>query len=671
MASIITHILRRAPVLYRSRAVLSNYKDSHRNNSNVSSRVVFTTFNQQNVEAESSSETSVNDSKLMEYLTSDAANINRVNYKVLHSVVTKSVKEYVSPSEGTFLLQCCTMLPDTNTQDKSKLVDSIWNDGILKCGDPTKEQIIALLRAYRVIGRTIDDFNSFLTQHNCEGDVELYEEYLHLMCENGIDPDGIAKILTDMKDREYPLTEKLFNAVILGHSKNKNLENCETVLDTMMSVYISPSSETYMHLVRAYIENGDAAKATRLLSDQGGTFSQEQVFQIVRTAAVNNSVALTKHAMKLLPVDSLLSKSIVPGLRNICTELINMDNPEMAYTIIDNLPQIKFTDGESTDSFGTFFIYEMFRRNDDWSKIIDIAQRLVDSNRNDRALHCCCGIMLRANSPNSLDCLKYLSGKEPLQPHYFWPILHQQYRTEGETGMLNVLQEMRKLKVPVDEETINQVLPKLTITMKDAKQGVKMLCDKGVPINVLLTSTLRYLLQQLRIEEALDLMKKHKAKVDGDKLIGPLIVIVRKLEKSSPITGFVELVQTIEARSQKNDLVRQILVEAIARSGKTIDASVFVLLLKQFHTSGVKISTTAFDQLQRHVENNLPPEFHSKSTALLNKMLDKTREVEPEHSGSGIFKHPRDMTVNELECHLVELQSKNMNCRGECKAITR
>lgn len=663
MAAIVTHLLRKTTILHRSRVVVANYRRSFQIQNNVSS--------QQNPQtlAASTSETSntrpINVTKLMGYLTLDANNQNRVNYKVLHNVITSAVKEYVPPSEGAFLLHCCTMLPDMNTQDKSKLIDTIWNDGILKSGDPTKEQIVALLRAYKVIGRSIEDFNGFLAQHNCvDGDVELYEEFLHLVCENGSDNDGIAKVLSDMKRRGFALREKSFNALILGHSKNKSVENCEEVLQSMVASKLPPSSETYMFLVRAYIENGDITKATKILSEKSGKFSQEQSFLIIRAAAVNDSTDLVKMTMKLLPVDSLLNKSVVPGLRNICTELIHMDKAEMAYSIIDNLPKIKLTDGESVDSFGIFFINEMVRRNDHWKRIIHFAQRLVDSDRNSRALHCCCELMLRANSPNSIKCLEYLGEREPLRPHYFWPLLLQRYRVDGESGVVDVLKEMTNLNVPVDEETVLQyVLPKLKITMKDPKQALKILCDEaGVSINILLTPAICHLLHQLRVNEALDLVKSHQTKVDGDQLFWPLITTVRKFDTKSPIAAFVELVHTITTRSLKpnSDLIGPILIDTIG--GKTVDASVFGPLLKQCHKVGLKIPISTCDKLLLHVRNNLPNELQKKCVIFLEQMLDElTNDNSPEQT----VNHPRDMNLKELECHLIELQSKNLNSRGE------
>lgn len=606
--------------------------------------------------------------KILEHLKADATTYKRVNYKNFYSFVVNAVQNYMSPSEGAFLLNCCTLLPDTSKADKEQLIESIWNDGIVKYGQPTKEHIIALLRAYKVVGRTIDDFNAFLAQYECDGDVEIYEEFLYLTCENGEISDEIVKVLSDIKSRGFPLTEHLFNALILGHSKNGSVDNCEKVLETMISVNIRPTSETYMQLIRAYIENGDAVKAASLLNEQGDTFSQEQTFAIIKTAAINDSADLMKRAMKLLPEDALHNKHVVPGLRNICIELIHMYKAEMGYSIINNLPKIKLKETEDMDSFGIFFINEMVRRNEEWIKIVDIAQRLSDSGRNTRALHCCCEIMLRTKSPNSLDCIKLLSRKEPLRPHYFWPLFINHYHSDGESGILSVLQEMKNLKVPLDQDTlIHYVLVKLPITMKDIKSGIRILGDKGVSIGLLLSPVLCNLLQQFKINEALATLKLHKTKVDSDLLLWPLIANVRNFNANSTIAAFAELVHIIEARNHNGycDLTGQILLEIITKNNKTVEASVLITIMEQFHTIGLKIPTSTCDQMLGHVQKNLPMDVRKKATALLRKMLDKTIETTPIEQPA-VAKHPRDMSLEELECHLIELQSKNMNTRGKC-----
>lgn len=664
---LIKQFLRRTPMLYRSTIVVSSYRRNHQFETNASSTSRPNPQHLAQSTKEKFSDKSNDLNKLLEHLKADANNLKRVNYKLFHNVVNSAVKNYLSPSEAVFLLSCSSMLPDISKQEKSNLIETIWNDGIVRCGQPTKEQIVALLRAYKVIGRTIDDFNAFLAQYDCDGDIELYEEFLYLACENGEITDGIVKVLTDIKDRGFPLTENLFNALILGHSKNKSVDNCEKVLQTMVLANVKPTSETYMQLVRAYIENGELTKATILLSEHGHTFSLEQTFLIIKTAAVNGAVDLIKEAMKLLPEDTLLNKHIAPGLRNICTELIYMDKLEMGYSIINNLQTIKFNETEDTDSFGVFFVNEMIRRNDEWAKVLDIVQRLVHTDRNKRALHRCCEMMLKRNSPNVLDCIKVLSEKEPLRPHYFWPLFLQHYHVDGENGILNVLQEMKNLKVPVDQDTLlHYVLTKLPITMKDAKHGIQILCDKGIPIALLLGPVVCHLLQQFKIDEAVKIIKLHKTKVDSDALLWPLIVNVKNFDKTSSVASFAELVHTISGRNQKDnyDLAGHILLEVISKNNRTVDAPAFVSLLEQFHTIGIKIPTSTFDLLLGHVQKNLPMDFRKKSTALLRKMLDKTIQTNATEQ-TGIGKHPRDMTVDELECHLIELQSKNMNARGE------
>lgn len=324
----------RTQALPRYKSVVVSYKRNHQlGNSSIKEVIKSSHQNIQNTTLGTKEKFNLNLkpsdlNKLLERIKSDVNTYERVNYKVFYIFVNNAVKDFLSPSEGVFLLNCCTLLPDTNKQQKSQLIETIWNDGIVRCGQPTKEHIISLLRAYKVIGRTIDDFNAFLAQYDCDADVELFEEFLYLTCENRGFSDKVVNILSDIENRGFPLTERLFSALILGHSRNGNVDKCEIVLDTMKLKEIKPTSETYMQLVQAYVESGAVAKATTLLNEHGKFLSQEYLFAIIKTAAIRDSINVMRKAMEFLPSVLLHNKNVAPGLRNICIELIQMDKVE-------------------------------------------------------------------------------------------------------------------------------------------------------------------------------------------------------------------------------------------------------------------------------------------------------------------------------------------------------
>lgn len=199
-----------------------------------------------------------------------------------------------------------------------------------------------------------------------------------------------------------------------------------------------------------------------------------------------------------------------------------------------------------------------------------------------------------------------------------------------------------------------------TQTISQAKLPENLISDDSVP----LTATLCNLLHHLHIEEAIDVIKTHKTKVDGDQLLCSLITALKKFDERSPFDAFVELVCRIRDKSERNDLIGQILIETVAINGKTIDALVFVKLLLQFRGIGTKISTATCDQLLLHVHKNLPIDIHERAITLLKKMSDKSTEIELEPID--LSRDPESMTSSELEYHLNELQSKNMDCRGRC-----
>lgn len=657
----IRQFLRITPILYRSRVVASSFRRNHEFVSNVPESNL-RKIEQPVADNEKATVKVIDFILQLESLKEDVEVKKRVSYKYFCDVVNTAVENYVAPSESVLFLDCCTFLPSNSKQEITQLIDTIWNDGVIKYGQPTKEQILALLRAYKVIGRSIEDFKAFLAQHECDEDAQLYEEYLHLICANGETSERIVEVLSEIKNRGFPLTVNVFNSLILGHSKNRNVENCEKVFDTMISMNLKPGPETYMQLVRVYIENGDMKKAVNLWREHCKTFSREEIFSIIKAAAEFDSADLLKEAINWLPDDSLMNKNVVPELRYICTELIRTERYDKAYKIIENLPIIKYYESEDTDTFGTFFIYEMIRQKVEFVKILDIVQKLIDSDRNKRALHRCCEIMLRTKSPHALDCLKALGQREQLRPHYFWPLFMQHYHADGESGILNVLEEMKSLEVQVDKETLlGYVLMKLPLTMKDPKQGIRILMDKGLPITLLLTPVVIELLRQFKLDEALTIIKLHQTKVVADLLILPSALMFRNFNKTTPVADFAkfaELIHTINARNANSNryFIGQFLVEIITKNNKTVNASVFVSILEQFNKIGIKISPSTYEELLGHVQQE----------GLGKKCADLLRKMKPSPTEAAeILKHQRDTSIDELEYQLIELQSKNMNARGE------
>lgn len=203
-------------------------------------------------------------SNVLEQLKIDVNKMKRINSQFLITAIELATTESITSVDCMFLLNCCSMLPDKPRPEKLALIEQIWHliltSETTTDRQPTKSQLIQLLRAYKANGKKLD-VAEFLKSHAAHtDDVVLYEELLYVASEVG-DNDGMVALLNEIKQRNYPLTEHIFNSLILGHSRSRNLRNCEMVLDTMALANVEPSSKTYMELVRAFVENGASDKA--------------------------------------------------------------------------------------------------------------------------------------------------------------------------------------------------------------------------------------------------------------------------------------------------------------------------------------------------------------------------------------------------------------------------
>lgn len=625
---------------------------------------------------------------VLEQLKIDASKMKRINSNFLVTAIELATKEPITSADSMFLLNCCSMLPDKPRPEKLALIEQIWHLILTSENttdrQPTKSQLIHLLRAYKANGKKLD-IAEFLKNHASHtDDIILYEELLYVASEVG-DNDGMVALLTEIKKRNYPLTEPIFNSLILGHSRSRNLQNCELVLDTMSLANVQPSSKTYMELIRAFVENGASDKAAAMLGDRGALFNDAQIFSIIKaTIRRDDQSNVLDMAFQLLSKDALENKHIIPELRNICIELIHANEARKAFRIIEQLPVPIFNDSEDSDGYATFFLSELIRSGTAVDDVLELSQKLAKSKRNTRALHVCCEVSLRNDVPESLTYLKALASVEPLRPQYFWPLFLRHSRTNGESGILSVLTEMDNLQVHLDYETIaNYVLVKLPITLKDVRLGIKMLEDKGLQMAQLITPLTAHLIYQDRLIEATDLVRTYSARIEREALLWPLLTFIKNSKYSSSFSDFKQLALLLKALTSKSgaattstevakyDLAGQLLMELTSNNTKRISYSSLTTILLELQAAGVRISSFSGEVLQQYLGKCSVMDLKKQAEEVLVKICDKRLNVFAAEQLDDFvhIMHPRDMQLDELECHLVELQSKNLNFRGKFHSI--
>ena len=444
----------------------------------------------------------------------------------------------------------------------------------------------------------------------------------------------------------------------------------------MAEANLKPSTQTYTELIRAYIDNGYAEKAEQIVIEKGNELTSAQIYCILKSIAYAGFDELVPTVIKFLPPEETESNRIPPEIKNICIELIYLKQPKNGFSLIEHLPDPEFNNEQDLDSYGIFFLYELIQSGGKREDVLEICDTLMKSNRNHRALHIVCEIALRNGAAaDGLEYLKELAKIDTLRPHYFWPLFINFFRSGGENGVLHVLQEMTNMNVSVDFETMSSyVLPRLPITLADSKLGIQMLEDKSIRIADIIGPLLAQLISQHNFGEATNVLQTHPmVKFDLAVLVTPLVYNVKNSKTMNSFKSFIKFVKLLNSRNIRTayDFVGKILVELNSNHAKISHPNLAVLV-EEIDSNAIRISKNSYDLLCHQVSSSNCKDNELKGTIveLLSRILDRDISDSSDainnsdHLDTNIV-HPRDMTLDELECHLVQLQTKNLNVRGE------
>lgn len=570
-------------------------------------------------------------------------------------------------------LQNCSALVNFSNEQKEKLVEAIWTKIMEKGQPPSMAAMLALLKAYRNIGKSVDDPKVFLSKYpTVEADPKIYDELLYLACAI-CNQSLVDKILGLIKENGWSLTECGYNALILNHSKNGSIEKCEEVLKNMHEANVQPSSETYKELIKAFIQNNDKKNAVNALNEHGKEITSYQLLDIIRsaisTAAADLRSDIIPVALEVVHSAIINSKLFISELENICIEILYMNKSvdRLDYDpydiIIKNLPVPLFIN-EDHDCYGVFLLKEIISKQMSSKILVEFCDKLIASKRNKRALHMACAVAFKTQSSVAVDLLKELSKREPLRAHYFWPLF---YKATKESEVFDIIQLASEMKTVLEVDTIlDHIFPKIEKTLYNSSVAMKILDDNGLQSGNIKAAMLIYLLKKKKPIEALQLAETYLAKVSTEILTRPVIdCILTTTKEEKHLFQLTKLIKAIaSARGQKSiDWPAQILCEiaTIPKEGRNNFSTVFNLV-KNYKTIDLKMSKTGVDCVMALISKHRS--VAAQCHTILQSIIDEkfvSSEID-----KAILTNTNE-TFEELESHLCELQAKNLNTRGLLK----
>ncbi|XP_055388591.1 leucine-rich PPR motif-containing protein, mitochondrial isoform X2 [Condylostylus longicornis] len=594
-----------------------------------------------------------------------------VNYELLGKVINSLNSTRLSEEQSNFLLESINGLYTISPEQRMKSFRQLWE--YFKTNNYlNQEKILIALKVFQNNKIDLHEAKIYLNDFkDLKKDLGIYEELVHLACESGDIEKAAAEVLAEMRENNLPLTHKIFNSLIAGHAKNGNITGCESVLDTMNAANLEPSKDTFFELLIAYINNKLEKKAESLLDKILHVLTTDQILMLVKSAASTSSPELARLIKKLLE-DAGNITDLPMNLRSVCVEFIYADKVDSAFLILDSFPNPN-NENSDTDKFGQFFVFELLKSGQySDEKCIEICRKLIESGKNERALHIACEVVLRRNCQKAETYLKALSNVEKLRPHYFWPLLNHNFKKRGEMGVFETLKLMSTLLVQADYDTLrHHCFPRLSIIFKNIDEAAKFLEQTGLKSSIFLPPLCSYLIIQQKPNDVIKLINLYPSKIDTTELIQPLVDLGINMKINKRYVEYSKIIKNLITKSEnKNtDLAGQVLTEMWFNSRFRKNTTGFFDIVKQFEVQDVKISKAAFDLLHSQIMKSEEVEKSENIIKKLKQMSENQLSLNFTEPSDSITNHPRDMSLEQLECHLVELEQKKLNTRGVLRRL--
>ncbi|XP_046999409.1 leucine-rich PPR motif-containing protein, mitochondrial-like isoform X1 [Schistocerca americana] len=561
------------------------------------------------------------------------------------------------------LLRCCgSLLPDEVPSARVKLADRVWK--LLKhSGCPlTVDHYNALLYSH-LENRNLISLPNFLElMGNVVPTETTYLLLLELMCEGG-NIDAAAEVIQHMKRENLPANERMFNALLKCNAKLRDHEGCQKILETMRAAHILPSVDSFASLLEGFGEAGDINGFKTTYTDATASsvsFSEKHILNILRKTALSTNYQIFSKVLQIFPSGLL---NMTPNVANLATHLVHLGKVQEAYTLFKYLPN-----DADYQNYSNFFIEDIVKTNQETSIIVSICEDLENTGRNSCALLTAAEVALSAKKVEiALGIFKAMKLHTlPLRPHYFWPLLVIEAREKGEKGVFNILSQMKELEVSPDSDTLQDyVLPYCSLS--DPVQLVRKLQDLELKLSAIMVPLLAVLLRLGCLQHIQELCGTYKFQIDASSLTTPLAVAYLVTKDLPTVISLIKTFSSISNNSN-TDVGGYFLLGAMTSKRIKIEAKEIVNIMQAFKEESIFISSAAADaiyyQLQRHTRD-----LHDlKINRNIIYQLVKS-DTDPSKESNNHMLHPREMTLEELECHLLELKSKSMNTRGVLRRL--
>nr|UHY14113.1 LRPPRC [Cherax quadricarinatus] len=515
---------------------------------------------------------------------------------------------------------------------------------------------------------TSEDILDLMETHQLEASYKVLESLILVVGRSG-DLAGATRVLALMKERNLPVTETIFSAFIMAHAATDDCTSIESVLGAMTSMQITPTSIAYEAMMYAYGVSGHAAKMKQVetqMKQAGIALSHAQLTWLLLHLAKSGQSGANFENLDYVVQLMRESESRLDLSRTIL-QLIHCGCLREAVYLMPLIPLIH--NNNHLYANAAVYVQEMVYAHTDISLVVEMCKQLQLQEINRFALHVALEHALRMKK-EELAWLLLRVVKEsgcPLREHYFWPLLCMNAVASEPAKLLECVRKMIEMGQTPGLETLrDHIIPGLIVSHPDLT--LQMLTRAGLTLTMAATPLLIVLIKNSMLNQAIEFVKKQKATFSLRNLMAHLA----SAWPSNPRT-IIELLaliikknkeDTTESEVGEDDWGGQFVLDlAASRTGLSVEK--IRPLFEELRKNDVTISESSADLLMTRSNRSIQEAIRNN----INIILDPRMGQPPKEQEYNILPHPRSMTLEELDGHMVELQSKGMNVRGTLRKL--
>ncbi|CAG9769248.1 unnamed protein product [Ceutorhynchus assimilis] len=562
---------------------------------------------------------------------------------VFHTIEFDKLKS----DEAVLLLKHCgSEVPDSSRLQRNAVCQDIFA-GLQKAANLDTEIFNRYIQT--CTENSISIYSKELLLIKCEFNKETYKMLLDNVCQYGKINDSF-EILEIMKTKGISLDNETLNSLILGQTLNGGLKAGEEVMSTLKTAQITYNQQAILSLFIGVIRRKNLKELKKASEKYSVDLNEEQFLYFILELGLNGLESLLNEVPHFYKHISI-TRELQTKIEKICIHLVHMNQVLSAMNIYEN-----FVEPHPDVPYGAVILKEMLHCDIEISAIISIAKSLIEKKLNLYICEYLTELALRFKYQEQAWAL--LKCLQIVRPHYFWPLLVQDGKKSGENGVLNVLKRIKELNIKVDRETLeNYVMPYCDLSNMNLL--MLKLQDAGFTVREILSPLLLVLLKLKKTKKAAELCRHYNVVISGDdfpQILAKAWTYTKDTKSILPV-----LARYCESNNLEKDVVGTFLIH-VANMCSSNDVESFLMLAKAIQDQRLRLTVNSGDVIKKACKALSGDSLKDLEIAI-NALVDFSFNISEEIA----VPHPKNL--DGLECHLIELQEKNMQTRGVLRKL--